>query len=154
MLSPTDIDLKPFCSRKRDFLFAPFSVGDHTYATDAIICVRIQRRPDVPEADVALRVSAPRVFRDSVCDYRQLAPLKLPRGLKGVFVQIGDATFQAKYVRRMLALPGLQVSNTLDRRALRFCFDGGDGLLMAFRGPVEFAVTAHFVCAPREAITP
>jgi hypothetical protein len=153
MRNSADIDLKPFCSRKREILSAPFSVGNHTYATNRHICVRIPRRADVPEADVGLAVCARRLFRDSVCDYRRLAPLNLPGDLAGVFVQIGGATFQAKYVRRMLALPGLQVSETLKGGALRFRFDGGEGQLMPFSGSVA-SVTAHFVCAPREAITP
>jgi hypothetical protein len=178
MRKPNGIDLKPFCLNKRDayyrqkvkqILTAPFSIGDHTYASNGHICVRIPRRPDVAEvketSDTSRLWLAPKLFLDSV-SYRQLARLNLPatRELKTwkVFVRIGGAPFQANYLRLMLALPGLQVSKTLRRHVsqeglrapvLRFCFDGGEGVLMSAPG-VKTSITARFMRAPREEIAP
>jgi hypothetical protein len=207
MLNPTGIDLKPFClclpdehasynQEVKQLLSAPFSIGDHTYATNGHICVRIPRRLDAPEVketpDTTKLLSlAPKLFLDSV-GYYQLAPLNLPeveertcgacrgRGTKHdcpsctcpcphcdngksiweVFVRIGSATFQANYVRLMLALPGLQVSKTLKRhvsaqgpaRPLRFCFDGGEGALMSANA--KASITARFMRASGKAIAP
>lgn len=50
------IDLQKFCSVKDDsryFLHAPFSRGKYTYATNGHIVVRVARRDDVPEVDLA-----------------------------------------------------------------------------------------------------
>jgi hypothetical protein len=170
MLNANGIDLKPFCWPDNQLLSAPFSIGDHTYASNGHICVRIPRRPDVPEVketpDTSRLYLAPKFFLDSVCDYRQLAPLNLPavRKLKmwKVFVRISGAPFQANYLRLMLALPGLQVGKTLKRhvsrsrarsRVLRFRFDSGEGVLMSAPG-VKTSITARFMRAPREAIAP
>lgn len=51
------LDLNQFCdptSREpgRD-LSVPFSLNEHTYATNGHICVRVPRRPDVPENNKA-----------------------------------------------------------------------------------------------------
>jgi hypothetical protein len=203
---PASFDLTPFCLLNKlehyspevnQILSAPFSIGDHTYASNGHICVRIPRRPDAPEfretPDTSKALfSAPKLFLDTV-GYCQLAPLNLPeveektcsacggrgtkhdcpnctcpcpndcndgKSIREVFVKISGATFQANYVRRMLALPDLHVSKTIKRyvngnehmRLLRFRFDGGEGALAAIWGSVKPSITAHFVRAPRKAI--
>jgi hypothetical protein len=49
------IDLRPFCSTSsfRRALMNPFSAGEHTYATNGHIAIRVSRRVDVPEVDDA-----------------------------------------------------------------------------------------------------
>jgi hypothetical protein len=49
------MDLSPFHSSpyvdqaRHPFVLAPFSLGDWTYSTDGFLCVRVPRRPDIPE---------------------------------------------------------------------------------------------------------
>jgi len=43
------IDLKPFCGSLKKCLMQPFSFGEHTYATNGHIIVRVPRRGGVPE---------------------------------------------------------------------------------------------------------
>ena len=45
------IDLDSFCcdDPERPYFSQPFSLNEHTYATDGAICVRIGRRADIPE---------------------------------------------------------------------------------------------------------
>ena len=43
------IDLQPFCAFGASAISSPWSFGNHTYATDGKMLVRVERRPDVPE---------------------------------------------------------------------------------------------------------
>lgn len=56
-------------------------------------------------------------------------------------VSVNGGTFDAKYIRLILGLPGVELSatNSLDGAypALSFRFDGGDGLLMGMSSPHE-----------------
>ena len=51
----SEIDLTPFCTTEenRYYLQQPWSRGMHTWATDGHIMVRVPRRDDVPECDLA-----------------------------------------------------------------------------------------------------
>lgn len=51
-------DLLKFCSDRRENLTAPWSAGDHTYATNGHVIVRVPRLPDVPENALAPKVAA------------------------------------------------------------------------------------------------
>jgi hypothetical protein len=55
---------------------------------------------------------------------------------KDVSVDIGGVPFAARYVRLIQALPGIEVSATIDGNIpMPFRFNGGEGLLMALREP-------------------
>ena len=49
----TALDLQPFCCTSRHQIMQPFSIGAFTFATDGVVCVRVPRRPDIPERDEA-----------------------------------------------------------------------------------------------------
>src|SRR5262245_56649052 len=74
------IELCVFCGReveRRTHLRTPWSAGGHTYATDGHVCIRVERRPDVPERDDAPNVAS--FFADPPPDSLQALPrLELP----------------------------------------------------------------------------
>jgi hypothetical protein len=65
-----------------------------------------------------------------------------------MWLRINGAPFAAKYVRMMLALPGLQVNGTNGKikespiPVLRFIFDGGEGCLMPRGKPNQTHIEA------------
>jgi hypothetical protein len=133
------IDLAPFCNPKccepgRD-LSVPFSLNGHTYATNGHICVRVPRRPDIPENKEA--PNAEEKLPWSMCapgKSRKFAPLPeqfvVERAGSHRMVAIGRAFFGAHYVKLMRALPGLEVGKPKPEAPLPFRFEGGEGLLM------------------------
>jgi hypothetical protein len=48
-MTKTAIDLRPFCAAENTML--PFSWGNHTYATNGFIAIRIRRMDDSPERE-------------------------------------------------------------------------------------------------------
>ncbi|GGC68324.1 hypothetical protein [Chelatococcus reniformis] len=72
------IDLRPFCGHDftRPMLMKPWSRGDHTYAADGAILVRVPRRAEVEEnSDIASLAEA----RLAECDFSTLRPVALVR---------------------------------------------------------------------------
>lgn len=64
----SEIDLTPFCTTEeiRYYLQQPWSRGMHTWSTDGHIMVRVPRRDDVPECDLAPDAAA--VFEQASFD--------------------------------------------------------------------------------------
>jgi hypothetical protein len=158
------IDLQPFCytGEDRKYLQKPFSFGEHTYATNSHIMVRVARRDDVPENTAAPK-SAVKMFDKYLVGEFVAAPGFLFQPFEPVeyeceecgnsgttaeksIVTIRGVIFSARYCRQLFALPGLQlpVIVTADARTndpMPFKFSGGngggDGLLMSMRRDYE-----------------
>jgi hypothetical protein len=166
------LDLDQFCCVEDDQRFAalgqPWSAGEYTYATNGHILVRVPRRPDAPENDLAPSDKAEAVIGKGYGgEFFPVPPVQLPpateekcpecggrgtehdcpdcecdcKGCDGAgavqdrsWVEVGEAFFATGYVRRILGLPGLEISlSPTAKDPLSFKFDGGIGLLM----PVE-----------------
>jgi hypothetical protein len=157
------VDLDLFCNPQerepgRD-LSVPFSLNGYTYATDGAICVRVPRRPDIPENKDAPNAEARLSWDFSRVKFGPLPKLKtlpdkcgwcLGRGYQhncpdcrcecehcngfGKFapkVQIGKTHFSAQYVAWIEALPELEIGKPRPApHPLPFRFKGGEGLLM------------------------
>ncbi len=55
-----------------------------------------------------------------------------------ISVHIGNAIFDAKYIRQLLALPGLRFcADPPEREAAPFVFEGGDGIIMPLSSDFE-----------------
>lgn len=73
------IALQPFCSTQhfRQNLWAPWSAGEWTYATNGVVMIRVPRRPDVEE-----RANAPRdLSRITIVPDVELTPIAMHAGL-------------------------------------------------------------------------
>jgi hypothetical protein len=161
------LDLKRFCHSDPDVLpvslqkiTAPWSEGDHTYATDGRVIVRVTRRADVP----AIAAGAPNNVAELLGLRKPLA--LVPFGgfdLASVGTVADEASidlrggiFNLGYVRLLSALPQLRLEYRAQPipspvpgvptwkgepiAALRFVFGGedpGEGLLMPRRGRAE-----------------
>ena len=156
------IDLTPFfdAGHPQSKIAAPFSDGEHTYATDGSIVIRIPRRLDVESSQFAPK--ADRLFAEHIGD----SPRKwfdvpeLPKPVmqpceclndtrcdpcpdcngtevveKIKSADIGGVPFQRKYVAKIALLPNCVISPAGPKPAW-FRFDGGDGLLCPMRWPV------------------
>lgn len=68
------IELTPFCSveERRTQITEPWSVGDHTVASDGLLLVRVPRRDDVPDRGLAPNLD--RVFA-AAAPFENLRPL-------------------------------------------------------------------------------
>jgi hypothetical protein len=156
------IDLNQFCDPERRApgadLSVPFSLNGHTYATNGHICVRVPRRPDIPENKEAPNAEklpwdfsrikfgplpAPEFLRDQcwVCggsgylhkcpDCRCECTECKGAGRFAPRARIGKAVFTGQYIEWMQALPGLEIGKPKPPpRPLPFRFKGGEGLLM------------------------
>ena len=157
------INLEPFCDPERRApgrdLSVPFSLNGHTYATNGAICVRVPRRPDIPE-----NKEAPNAEERLPWDFSRVkfGPLPEPeflpdqcwrcggrgrkhecpdcqcecddcngRGKLPPRVRIGKAVFAVRYIEWIQALPGLEIGKPMRQlpRLLPFRFKGGEGLL-------------------------
>ena len=61
-------------------------------------------------------------------------------------MNVAGKPFAARYVRLLIALPRLQVAKPIRPRSgstLPFRFEGGDGLLMGLREPLETQIKAR-----------
>lgn len=58
------MDLRRFCSHTRIECMLPWSLGEHTYATNGHILIQVPRRPDIPERDDAPCIDK---VMDSLC---------------------------------------------------------------------------------------
>jgi hypothetical protein len=132
------VDLASFCGDPEKHLSAPFSLNEHTYASDGCIAVRVPRRPDVPENEKAPNAKAEALPWDfSRVEFGPLPVLEtLPnrctachgRGYKHECpdcrcecescggsgkstpcVRVGNAVFAFEYIDRMGELPGLEI---------------------------------------------
>jgi hypothetical protein len=156
------VDLNLFCDLERrrpgSDLSVPFSLNGHSYATNGHICVRVPRRPDIPE-----NKEAPHVDERLPWDFSRVkfGPLPEPEylpdqcgwcdgrgyqhkcpdcrceckycdgsGLLPPRVRIGKVVFAALYIEWIQALPGLEIGKPKPSRPLPFRFEGGEGLLM------------------------
>jgi hypothetical protein len=174
------LDLQQFCSEdgaRSAKLGQPWSIGDHTYACDGAILVRVDRRTDVPENEFA--PDRPLIEKllgsPPVGQFVAMPPVQLPpftetecekcdgrgyehdcpdcecdcRACDGTgktqdetLVGIGKAIFKSRYIRRLLALPGLEVpENSASEDPMAFKFEGGIGVLMPCRDIRPAAVT-------------
>jgi hypothetical protein len=176
-------EISQFCDREnysRPWMMEPFNIGEHTYATDGHICVRVPRRPDVaenPEAlnaaelfavgmecNGALPVLPPEtrevcyecegeghLFDCEACDDRGYISSD-----DGLSIEVSGVPFAANLLRMISALPGINVSIPSEVRAdctaLAFRFDGGEGRVMAMRWPdaVHMRAGETFEQATRE----
>lgn len=76
----TEIDLRRFCATEnRPEISAPFSVGEHTYATNGTILIRVPRRDDIPD-----RSGAPKLDRvlpkTPATQFRPVERVTIPTG--------------------------------------------------------------------------
>ena len=157
------IELNQFCDPEHRTpgadLSMPFSLNDHTYATNGHICVRVPRRPDIPENKEAPNAEERLPWDFSRVKFGPLPePKRLPdkcgmcegRGHKHKCpdfrceceycdgsgklpptVRIGKIVFASQYIERIQALPGLEIGKPKPPpRPLPFRFKGGEGLLM------------------------
>lgn len=172
------IDLCQFCWKGvgRDYLRAPYSVGEWTYATNGHIAVRVPRRPDVGENSKAPQKIAELFEAAATQPLRDLPQFPLPetekeecphcegRGTEhgcpnchcqcescdgtgtreeDASVGIGGRCYALRYVRRLLLLPHLSVASAPpSTTAMRFAFDGGEGILVPLRTPYSTHVDA------------
>ena len=133
------MDLSIYCDPSRPQIKAPFSFGRYTFATNGHILIRVKRRKSVPRRDNqpnALEL----IEKWAAKEHRPLGKFKLPRwnarmppacGINGV-------AFAPRYVRMLLALPGIKVATKCpETDPMHFIFDGGDGLLMPMRADPE-----------------
>lgn len=154
-----DLFCDPECREPGRDLSVPFSLNGRTYATNGHICVRVPRRPDIPEnkeapnADERLPwdfsrikfgpMSEPELLPDQCwrCAGRGhehecpdcLCKCKFCDGSGKLLprIRIGKAVFQARYIEWIQVLPGLEIGKPMRRhpRLLPFRFEGGEGLL-------------------------
>lgn len=108
------IDLAPFCSRdqSRAVMCRPCTDGEHTYATDGRIAIRVPFAGGISDPFAA---SIKKLFD-------QLPALKEP-----------IPTFDAKYLRLIQTLPDVRLSVHSYNQAARITFTGGEGILMPMR---------------------
>lgn len=131
-------ELKGFCSCEpgRQFLHSPFISGEHTYATDGRILIRIAR---VPAETPGLALSGPdvsEVWADEFCPEPVALPAEIPPVAgyvdeDAIGVPVGCQRLSHLYLNKIKNLPGLKIYNA--RRELgpvHFTFDGGEGKLM------------------------
>jgi hypothetical protein len=138
-------DLAPFCTGK----WGPFSDGDWTYATDGQICVRVPRRPDVPDRKWPQPNAGPLFIGHGEMRMRPIDVSELPpenreecpycrRGYitnhDDLSVEVNGAAFAARYISMLNNLPNVRISEALSEHTLSFLFDGGEGLIMSLRG--------------------
>jgi hypothetical protein len=158
------IDLGQFCCPDecepgRD-LSVPFSLNGHTYATNGHICVRVPRRPDIPENKEAPNPEnlewdfsrmkfgplpeGPLREQCRMCDgrgYEHDCPdcRRECEHCDGIGeqllppIRIGEARFKGVYISWIRELPGLEIGKPKPVDPLPFRFDGGEGLLMPMR---------------------
>jgi hypothetical protein len=156
------VDLNLFCDPDRcepgADLSVPFSLNDHTYASNGHIAVRVPRRPDIPE-----NKKAPNADKRLAWDFSRIkfAPMPEPESLPSecwpcqgrgyqhmcpdcrckcehcggsgkltACVRIGKTVFDARYIETIQALPGLKIGKPpKEPGPLPFRFTGGEGLL-------------------------
>jgi hypothetical protein len=179
------VDLTQFCDLNaihRPFLMEPWSRGEYSYASDGAILVRVPRQPDVAENPNA--PDAVNNFAGDI-DYTDPAIPELPPenreqcrkcdgdgGVCGdcedcdgrgyttnhddLSVELSGTPFAARYLHRVLALPGVAISKPFNGSTgamLAFRFEGGEGRLMALRAPspVHMRAGETYKQAAREA---
>lgn len=160
-----DIDLMPFCDDDPSrCLDAPFSWGEWTYATNGHIAVRVPRLTEIPERQKAPNDKAEKIFSNNAATtYEPLPKVDLTpsqckqcggrgrmhecpdcecectlcygSGEADQIVKIGHLLFAGEYIRRMQALPGIEIGNLPNKAddPLLFRFTSGEGLLMPRR---------------------
>ena len=152
------INLQAFCAKDdvRSYLMTPFVLDGHTCATNGYILIRVPGGKACDEVMVAAGVR--KMFGEQYADFVPLPtlPERAPcehcegtgtecgddsehclscrgSGESLTFVQIGDANFQARYLRMIAALPNARISVKSAEAVAAFMFDGGDGRLMPCR---------------------
>ena len=151
------VDLQRFCAPDysvKQNMKAPFSIGEHTYATNSHLIVRVPRVAGIDEVPNAPDVV--RLFSAEFTDqtFRPALYVDLPaktlarascdvcygRGTKhdcpnclcacegcglDVSMSIGMGLYDARYIRLLMELPGLLIQAEPDRvKPLSFRFDG------------------------------
>lgn len=79
----SEINLRPFCSTEfyRPALMQPFSIGDHSFATNGHIAIRVVRRADVPDRSDAPDMG--RLFKDTIgVSWRPLRKFDVPKEIE------------------------------------------------------------------------
>ena len=159
------IDLDLFCDRECRTpgcdLSVPFSLNEHSYASNGHICVRVPRRSDIAENTEAPNAEQRLPWNFSRVTFAPLPKLKLLEkcgwcagrghqhncpdcqcecehcdgsGKRSVAnVRIGKAYFAGPYIEWIQALPGVEIGKPHPSRPLAFRFTGGDGLLMPLK---------------------
>lgn len=145
-------ELQTFCLRKDDLILenpeavrgisSPWSMGRHTFATNARIMIRIPRLPEVPN-----RFSAPNTAKlwldhfmpAKMCarfvDLQLPAAPKKPDSFGYRAVRLGPRLFHWDYLVHISVLPDLEVAIGWGDMSdpLAFRFTGGEGLLMPMK---------------------
>ena len=150
--------LSEFTSRhpSRIALHDSFSQGEWSYATDAVIAIRVPRLSDVPE-----RKDAPKNMQESIWntapnsgEWTPLSHIGIPTAPKTIDVECPECgecfghtekelgiplfnTFMAPaQLRRLEVLPDCELSPNKDPLgAISIRFTGGEGLVMPMREP-------------------
>lgn len=169
-----EIDLNKFCGNEesRPYLSKPFSRGEHTFATNGHILVRVPIISGIPDTETGLpnvknvidqaaeairyvRLPAdanlnPKMEECEWCEGTGLEHLSCKScackcehcgGTKQVekciSASVGSVIFNIKYLRLIRELGAeIAIANTPDK-PIPFRFEGGDGFVMAMRGPYD-----------------
>jgi hypothetical protein len=159
-----NIDLQAFCytgdSIYRQGIIRPWRLGDKAYATDGVVLLEVEPEDISPNLH-APNKSLPRVIGEwQSGEWKPLPTIEEPKepatqvcsscygdaeidcedchGLrtepKTIEIQIGNRTFNQKYLKLISTLPGLLVNESGDLPTpMSFKFDGGRGLLMPMK---------------------
>jgi len=142
------LGLTKFCGdpQSRLYISRPFTQGDHTWATNGHIMIRIPKRADVPAFKDA--PNAQKAWDRSTHEHDKsgepltpITPFDIPipeYNSDGeeipVAVRVGAVYIQRRYAEWLMDLPGLSIAiPDQNVPAIYFRFDGGDGRLMAFK---------------------
>lgn len=148
----------PFCAdpgeQSRSKLWAPFSQGGHSYATNGHVMVRVARRADVPQVE-GLPDNAPAIFElrasaeltpfgglllpaPEICAPNENCDRRAIRCDSCATIGLRGRIYRLAYVRQVTALPDLRLERAAQpvpdiwprygrpELALRFAFGGAD----------------------------
>jgi hypothetical protein len=114
----------------REWMSFPFSIGEHTYATDGRIIARVAK---CREATACPGLDPSKVLRlFEGIEFRKFGPMPLyaivPCSNNITVARFGHHDFQLPFIETIQHLPGLKVC--LDKEMMLYAFDGGYGLIM------------------------
>lgn len=129
------INLSRFVDPGRPGLDKPWSHRIWTYATDGHIGVRVERRPNVTNEN-GPNFQEIMDAREEARDLQPMPSFRVPAYLPDtVPVEIAPGLYiQARYAKLIAGLPGalIDLGVMRDQGAVRFVFDGGEGMVMPY----------------------